>query len=533
MPAGALGADLVWWRSGPRWRTLVTISGRMWASQLGCEEIVLTFAWFDAGGRFCASCARPMQASETLFVDSRNIGQLLGHEAFALPEDGVLAIYVVAPRAPMDLAATYRRLMTLADWLTSDGEIVSLHNDQSVVRGEHTIGLTEIVVRETAEERVSLVIANGPEEQDAGAVELEIRNQRGEVRRASYTQPMPPFSLHRIRLGDLFPGLADFCGGAHATVKGRFRARRLFCRPWVVTEGRRTSAYHGGDVYDFAPIPGGLFNALPYAPRIPQKLARFLGRAEMNPAAAVHLPGRLTTTINLLNTHGALDEDFWIDLRLHGSAGTRVADRPRYRVARRHGLQRIELAEILPDPASPFVGHFALRYASDGRAAYPRRLQALMEYRSPESAARSMLWSDRWNTPERVREQGHGYKALYRAFVEPPRRSHVVVSNCAVHPRYDLDAPYAVILEDGRGRARSFEGVLPPHGTAMHALDDLFPNAAPWLGEQPAGVVIVESAFDLASMHLTEDTTSGVWAAEHLMAVQEEIDGRWYSPVGG
>src|ERR1700686_3373104 len=65
---------------------------------------------------------------------------------------------------------------------------------------------------------------------------------------------------------------------------------------------------------------------------------------------------------------------------------------------------RGDIVDLLPDPNVPFVGHIALNFSADAKPMFPRRLQALLEYRTPVSAARVMAWSDVWNGRHKVRE---------------------------------------------------------------------------------------------------------------------------------
>src|SRR5262249_17877017 len=67
-----------------------------------------------------------------------------------------------------------------------------------------------------------------------------------------------------------------------------------------------------------------------------------------------------------------------------------------------------------------------------------------------------------------------------------------------------------------------------PHATLVTTVDELFPQRPP----ATLGLVVVESAFDLASMQLTTDRTSV--AVEHLLAVPDVSNGgvRWPCGAG-
>src|SRR5581483_2453270 len=128
---------------------------------------------------------------------------------------------------------------------------------------------------------------------------------------------------------------------------------------------RRIAGYHGGNRYEWLRVPRFVYKAF--------------GRGEVNPMLAVH-SGELTTTVNVLNTHGDLEENFAIDARLYDCAGGIVADRKRWLSASRRSVSRGTIAELLPRNADPFIGHIALNFADDGQVFFPRHVQALVDY---------------------------------------------------------------------------------------------------------------------------------------------------------
>ena len=160
----------------------------------------------------------------------------------------------------------------------------------------------------------SVARPRGATPQGPDSVALKVRNYRGELRQAVYSPAMEPFSLHKLQLGKLFAGLDEFCGGKHATLEGQFAAKDVFSRPYVMTEGKHIAGYHGGNRYQWSCIPRFIYKAL--------------GCGEVNPMAAIHSE-TLTTTVNLLNSHGNLEDDFWVDARLYDRSGREVANRKR------------------------------------------------------------------------------------------------------------------------------------------------------------------------------------------------------------
>ncbi len=522
-PDNALGAELLWWREDGNRHTLVTIAGPLLAPRMAARGVVLTFALHDVEGRFVTSWSHDLGAEETLHVDSRSVSSDLARGV----AEGALVVWVTPLGERPAFAEEYSRALTMVDWFSEQGELVTLHADQSVVLASRPVELTEIVFLETSSTRTSLVIVNGPEEQPPDALRIMLRNSRGDERAADYRHAMAPFSVHAIALGELTPELVEFCGGVEATLTGAFAARGVFTRPYVMTEGALVSGYHGGNRYPGAPIPRLVHRVFPYAEAaasIPHELMLVTGQKEMNPAYATHGPS-LRTRLHLFQSHGDLEEDFFVDARLHDLRGRLIVHRERWAIAPRRGATTCDVAELTGD--QPFEGHLALSFSDDERKEhYPRRVQALLEYRTEVSVARTMLWSDRWNAVDRP----HGappYRALFRVFARGPRTSTLAVTNPSVALDYDRTAPYVIRLTSARGDELVHSGTLAPHATMRATIGELFPAFA---GE--LAVATVESAFDLASMHLTIDTRSGVVAAEHLMAIAERVDGVVRRPCG-
>jgi hypothetical protein len=526
-PTGVLGAELFYWREDSENHSLLTIAGPLSAHAVGAEKLDVTLALFDVHGDFITSWREEVRAESALFVDSRDVIAKVRRAC----TEGALVVYVHAPSPAAKYAEHYARSYAMADWFSEAGDLVSLHTDQSVIEKSSSIELTEIVFEETASQRTKLVVVNGPEEQPADALRVTIRSALGEERAASYAHAMRPFSVHSIVLGAIAPGLAEFCQGREATLTGTFAARGIFTRPYVFTESDgRSCGYHGGNRYpEMGSIPRLFHRTFPYSEArgpVPTELVVVSGQREMNPAYAVHRPG-LTTRVHLFQSHGDCDDDFAVDASLYDTRGERVAHRERWRVAPRRGVATGDIAELLPRGRDAFEGHVALRFAQDDKARYPRRVQALVEYRTPVSVARSMLWSDRWNAADRVREKTTT-RAVYRVFMSERRMTTLAITNPGVGEDYDYEAPYVVRLRSARGEELVHAGTLPPHATHVARIDQLFPRRF----DDELGTVIVESAFDLASMQLTTDHRSGVVAAEHLMAIPDRKDGRLITVCG-
>jgi hypothetical protein len=426
----------------------------------------------------------------------------------------------------------------MVDWYSDAGDLVSLHSDHSVSSRTTAIEYTEVVFLETPDACNFLVLINGPERQQTESVTLDIRNHRGDTLSATYSPAMEPFSLHKLWLSDLFPNLVAFCEARHATLEGRFVAKGVFSRPYVMTKSRHLTGYHGGDRYHWGGLPRFVYKAL--------------GHGEVNPMVAIH-SDEITTTVNLLNSHGDLEEDFWVDAHVYDQAGREVACRTRWLLARRGGLSRGDITELLGSGAA-FTGHIALNFSDDDKRFYPRRLQALLEYRTAVSTARVMAWSDIWNARpavRKVREQlagaydvsslyaehylggsGVTYRCHYRVWCRSTMVSSIAVTNCGVGKEYDETVSYAIRLFNTRGDSLMFERSLGPQATDYERIDRLFPSAPDFLGPSGIGVASVESRADLAVMHLSRQQASGVVSAEHFLPSINCQNGKTYACCG-
>jgi hypothetical protein len=509
-PANAVGAELVHLRENGVEHTLVTLAGPLFVPLLGVDRVGLTFALHDADGAFIRSWERELGARETIFVDSRAIADA--------PASGVLAVWVTTSAPlPADLGG-YPRAGMMVDWFSDRGAIASLHSDQSVCDRDTPIELTEVVLR-PSDGPASLVIVNGPEPQPVESVRVVLRDGEGKERAFAYAPPMEPFSVHAIALA-----VDDLVG--ELTLCGSFTARGLFTRPYVTTSGAIVSAYHAGNRYRMRSIPHLVHQTFPYAlAGVPVEMLRDAGQRETNPAYAIHGPA-LTTRVHLFQSHGAIEDDFLVDVSLHDRAGALVTKRERFAIAPRHGATSIDVAALTG--GAPFEGSIVLAFSDDAKQAFPGRLQALLEYRTATSVARTMLWSDRWNAPDRLLTQ-RTWRALYRVHASSERMSTLAITNPGVAADYDRAAPYVVRLRSASGAELVHEGTLAPHATRVATIAELFPERF----ADDLAIAIVESAFDLASMHLTRDLRSGVVAAEHLLAITErDENGRLVAPCG-
>ena len=90
----------------------------------------------------------------------------------------------------------------------------------------------------------------------------------------------------------------------------------LFERPYVVSNEPTFTAYHGGDRYAFKAVPPYVYD--------------FLGEGEVNPMMVL-VDANTSTDVTLLNSHGDVEEDFWVAARVYDTSG--AARRPRAEMA--------------------------------------------------------------------------------------------------------------------------------------------------------------------------------------------------------
>jgi hypothetical protein len=181
----------------------------------------------------------------------------------------------------------------------------------------------------------------------------------------------------------------------------------------------------------------------------------------------------------------------------------------------------------------PFTGHAAFTFTEPDRAAYPGRLQALMAYRTRDSVARIMAWSDEWNTAQRRimrRNAGAGYLSYFRLLGASFLETWVSVTNAGSH-ELDQPAECTVIVENHAGERRAAQLTLAPWATSFESLDAVVPGATELLGGAN-GLLLVESESDLAMVCFTRHVKSGRWSAEHLMSAPTRVDGGLMWPAG-
>lgn len=472
---------------------------------------------FDTHGNVMADWRIAPVPGQPVMIDSGGDGPWRA----SIGRDGVLALYSCCdePSSPEKLPHN-GRLFPLIDWRSADGRIATLHSDQfNYLHGTaEPQRFTEIVVLETIEERNALILLNGESMQPACALRLFATNGKGEVLESSHDEAMLPFSTNRIELGLLFPHFAAFCDGKPATISGRFESTGLYTRPYVETTGKRWGIHHAGDVYRWP--------ALPY-------FRHALISGEVNPAAVRH-DAHTRTWVNILHSHDGHDEDVTVDVTLYDAEGRCVARRPDWCIARRNGLVRFDVADLLPAPDDPFQGHIALNFAPAAGAAVPCHLQALMEYRSAGSVARMMTWSDEWNSRIRLARRARVaeppvFGAFSRVLADPHLETEFAVTN-AGHAGYQAVADVTAHWRGKNGERASSHFELAPFATLFCTLAQLFPGLAD--PQARAGVVLIESESDLASMAFTRCARGTTLSAEHFMALFTLHQGELLAPAG-
>jgi hypothetical protein len=515
-PRNALGADLLWWRTSDRLRTVATL---LWGRvQYFNDDVHLQAFLFDAQGRHLTAWRIELQPDHPIRIDSASDGPWRQAQG----SDGILVLYTCTAVEPSaDARSRYDRLYPLLDWQLADGRIATLHSDQTICRNRDSVQeFTEIVILEHAGEKNALVLLNGEELQPENSLTLTFQNAHGETQAASYSAPMLPFTVHRIELAALLPGLAEFAGSHPLLVCGKFSSHGLFSRPYIETVGTRWGVYHAGDIYRW--------------PELPYPAHVFIG-GEVNPAAVMH-DEQVRTYVNILHSQGTLEDDIAVDAALFDIDGTCVARRRPWHIAHRNGLARGEIAELLPDASQPFRGHIALNFAPAPGESVPGHLQALLEYRSAASVARVMTWSDEWNSFVHLAKRDRSikptqYRSWFRIWPDADATTEIAITN-AGHDGYDRTADVRATYCDGAGKAIETNFLLAPHATRMGSMKEFFPNAIDALRSAPFGIILIESTSDLANVAYTHHHASGTIAAEHFVSLRSEHEGSIVLPAG-
>src|SRR5438093_6125788 len=145
MPAGtrqALSGDLIWWRESSSIHTVVTVwGGETDLRMLGLggserqREIILQL--HDAAGNSLKTWRVEVRPGVPVIVDSRDHPNVV--------DEGVLAVHLTGNSAS---ARENRRLYSMVDWHSDNGELVSLHSDNSIAGWRKSITFTDIVFLE-------------------------------------------------------------------------------------------------------------------------------------------------------------------------------------------------------------------------------------------------------------------------------------------------------------------------------------------------------------------------------------------------
>jgi hypothetical protein len=490
--------DLFWWRrTTDGWRTLVTV---YWPD-LGAGDLArFECRLFDERGDEATNWTVDVPPGGFLSVDSG-----ASNWNGSAVESGVLSVSVTAGRARSAKPSERRRLYGTIDWYHPTDGMASLHSDHCVLESPATTELTEIALRPAEQRHPYLVFMTADDPAPSGSLSLELANAAGERRQATITEEWASHRVQRVDLGAVFGDLEAFAGGGEVYLAGQRTGVTLFERPYVVSDSPTFSAYHGGDRYRFPPLAG------------PEHF--LLGEGEVNPMLAM-VDDDLSTDVTFFNTHGDLEEDFWIGVRLYDTSGALVAHEPRWRQARRTAPTTGSLAELVPSACRPFVGHAAFTFSESGRAQYPRRLQALMAYDGGSTCARIMAWSDEWNTPKRryrlLQRSGH-YLSYFRATCQPFLETWLGITNAGAA---DLTEPasYRVVVRNERGDEVAAERTVGPLATEWARLPELVDGTAGLLARSESAIVLIESEFDLAMVCFTHHLDAGTWSAEHFMS---------------
>lgn len=489
-PSVSIGHDVFWWRNdADGLRTAVSI---YWPHGWGPTPVLAVLRWFDGGGAPAAEHEVWLKAGELLAVDE-SIGPL---------GDGVLSIEFFADTDPVVVDDDRHRLYGVIDWYSEAGEISTLHSDHCVLLDPVELTLTEIALRPWERTDTELVLLTAGDELAAGSWTFTVVNAAGRTMTRSVDEAWAPWQVHHVDLAVLFGDLVEFAAGSEISLTGHRAAHRMFCRPYVVSQSPALSAYHGGDRYEWEDLPWHRH--------------AFLGEGEVNPMIVVETD-EVTTGVTFFNTHGHLDEAFWVGVRVYDDAGALVAHEPRFRHVERNRISAASFSELLGGVERPFAGHAAFTFSEPDRTSYPGRLQALMAYRTVDSSARIMAWSDEWNTPQRriKRRDADAYRSYFRVLGSPFLECWLGVTNAGSHD-LDVDAAYTVIVESQAGQRLTTSCTLGPLATSFRSIDAVVPGAADLL--RGVGLLVVESDSDLAMVCFTRHRRSGRWSAEHLMS---------------
>ena len=165
-----------------------------------------------------------------------------------------------------------------------------------------------------------------------------------------------------------------------------------------------------------------------------------------------------------------------------------------------------------------------MRFSNCKAKEYPFRLQALTEYNTNTNSSSVMVWSDFWNSPDRIRKAKELLVAYYRVLFSKIFCTYLAISASATSLSETKNWPYRACLYNQAGDFLEYNGELKTFGTDFKAIDDFFPNASELLAQQKLGLVVIESKYDLAIVQLTKHRASGACAIEHFLPAPTELE---------
>lgn len=498
-----LGRELFWWRHRNGLWTRVTF---LFPDLQVPDRFHLKLRLYDERGKERQSWCQAVCGGEPFAIDSKKMASEVD-----LSGEGLLCIETHADsgngQPSLEARQRFVRLYGYIDWLSEEGEVAGLHSDQVVGQRARPLGLTEVVLTDLGAQRHALVYLIGDDEQPRGTVHFRAQAKSQPPLSVTLPRALSARRAHVLWLDEIFGKAWLRMGDGPVLLSGHIDTPRHYTRPYVLSVGARTSAYHGGDRYEM--------------PTLPQFKYTTLGEGEMNPALVVE-NNELSTTVNLLNSHGMLDSDFSVGIRLYATDGQLVTHERHFGMALRNDLARHGFSALVP--SRPFVGYAAFTFSDRGRHEYPGHLQALMEYRARDSVVRMMFWSDQWNTLERRRHRERlavPYQAYGRLLDTEEHEVWWAITNCG-DSAYADDAEATLEVKACEGWSASAVIRLRPHETLFAPLGDLVPSAADRL-VGATGACLVTTTSDLAMAQLIRHRKSGVWAGEHVMSIIEHV----------
>jgi len=462
------------------------------ASERSTTHVVVHNYWSDAYG-----IERPELQASLITTD----GTVLDQWTFTLPPDGTEVIDVRTRCAAAAIALPFEGQLLLrlahddvvagrpvqhyADYLRDDGESSGVHGQYGFIQLPLAQGVGTMRVESGSGRRTAVVLHNayaGPGSPTSMEVPVDVFAHDGR-RRSVRLDPLAAGASRLVWLDECFDGLDAFLDDrpGHVRVELGCPSSRVFTYVALPPDGRPVVNH------------GTVDRLLQQDPGVPVSWTESWPVLSM----LVWCDGDRDTVVALPNLWGPARADYPVRIDVFDEAGQRVATE-RLTVPA-GGLTERSMAELLRDAGVglPFTGNAEVRLrAPAGVEELPAVFDGLVAIRAAGTLVGEVqVGSEFYNAampPECRQPDIRRTRIFGRVVVGADRRTWIHLAHPVADDGEHAASATLLTLLDGSGEHRSTREVaLPPHGSLLSTVEDLFPEAAELLGPSGTGVLRV------------------------------------------